>query len=476
MPKISIDNVLEEFSYTFTRTEKESFGEVASNYCNQIKAAKSEGETEEHCKVFLIQLLSHFYPAPNYSINTSGRADLVIKQDNKPLVLFETKNTNNSDEMPTENDLNKKGLWELFLYYLEKTRNMINGRCERVMDAGLRTLVVTNFSNFIIFDAQTFDKLVSPDVINFYTDYKNGHLQSQTSQLFYDFCRQKFLEIDITNKIKFVSFNFLEMSKKKKGLTSLAKLLKSYLIKDKAYSTYKPNVLNSRFYEELLYIMGLKETNAGSKNVIQLDNSIVSSLGQQIYKIMVEQKDANQQEATKKAISLSILWINRLLFIKLFEGQLIAFNGDSIDYKILDRSKVTSFDDLFKLFFNVLGKLPEDRCGDPFYNKFTNIPYLNSSLFEKQEIETTFVNICELKNDQIRLCPKTRIHVSKKNQKEPIVNYIIDFLNSYSFNASLLDDDTLVESRDIIDSSVLGLIFENPNAIMMKYIAAQSFV
>ncbi len=361
--------------------------------------------------------------------------------------------------MPTEANLNKKGFWELFLYYIENTREITNGKLSRILNANLRTLIVTNYSSFIIFDAQTIDRLVTKKVEKFYTDFKNDHLQSSNNQIFYDFCKSYFTEIDITNKIRFVAFNFADLTKNATGLDYLAKLIKSYLIKDKAYSTYKPNVLNYKFYEELLYIMGLKEVKQGSKSLIELDKTIKSSLGQQVYQIMTEQKDASEEEASKMAISLSILWVNRLLFIKLFEGQLVNFNNNSLDYKILDNQKIKSFDDIFKLFFNVLGKKPENRGDDPFYAKFEKVPYLNSSLFEKQEIEKNFINILELKNDDINLCPKTRIHGITK---ESVVKYIIDFLDSYSFSASLVDD-TLTESKDIIDSSVLGLIFEKIN-------------
>lgn len=461
MPKINIENVLEEFNYKFSKEQKDSFKTIAKLYVDNVKKAIADNETEEHCKPFLKDVLSYFYPSPEYTINTAGRADQAIKKDNEILVLIETKNPKkNNDEMPTDTNLNKKGFWELFLYYIENTREITNGKLSRVLNANLRTLIVTNYTSFIIFDAQTIDRLVTKKVEKFYTDFKNDHLQSSNNQIFYDFCKLYFNEIDITNKIRFVAFDFADLAKNATGLDSLAKIIKSYLIKDKAYSTYKPNVLNYKFYEELLYIMGLKEVKQGAKSLIELDKTIESSLGQQVYQIMTEQKDATEEEASKMAISLSILWVNRLLFIKLFEGQLVNFNDASIDYKILDNQKIKSFDDIFKLFFNVLGKRPEDRGDDSLYSKFEKVPYLNSSLFEKQEIEKNFINILELKNNDINLCPKTRIHGVSK---EPIVKYIIDFLNSYNFSASLLDDDTLTESRDIIDSSVLGLIFEKIN-------------
>ncbi len=461
MSKIVLENAIQDFSYSFSKEEKDAFKEVCKRYVADIKKSIQDRETEEHCKPFLQNLLSHFYEYPEYQINTSGRADQTIKRGDELLVLIETKNPKpNNDEMPLESNLNKKGLWELLLYYIENTRTMTNGKSLRIVNANLRTLIVTNYSKFIVFDAQQIDRLVTKKVIKFYEDFKNGHLQSSNNELFYAFAKEYFDEINVNEKLKFLYLDVPELSKTSAGLVTLAKVIKSYLIKDKAYSTYKPNVLNYRFYEELLYIMGLKEVKNGSKSIIELDKTIESSLGYQVYQIMIEQKDANEEEAIKKATSLPILWINRLLFIKLFEGQLTTFNDSSLEYKILDNEKIKGFDDIFKLFFSVLGKNPSERGSDAFYSKFTNIPYLNSSLFEKQDIETNFINIIELKNTDIKLCSKTRIHGI---QKEPVVKYIIDFLNSYSFNATLVDEDTLSETRDIIDSSVLGLIFEKIN-------------
>lgn len=461
MSKIVLENAIQDFSYNFSRQEKDSFKEVCKRYVSDIRKSIQDRETEEHCKPFLKNLLSHFYEYPEYQINTSGRADQTIKKGDELLVLIETKNPKlNNDEMPLDSNLNKKGLWELFLYYIENTRSMTNGKSSRIVNANLRTLIVTNYSKFIIFDAQQIDRLISKKVIKFYEDFKNGHLQTNNNEIFYSFAKDYFDEVSVNEKLKFVYLDVFELSKTSAGLVSLAKVIKSYLIKDKAFSTYKPNVLNYHFYEELLYIMGLKEVKNGSKSIIELDKTIESSLGHQVYQIMVEQKDASEEEAVKKAISLPILWINRLLFIKLFEGQLTTFNDSSFEYKILDNEKIKSFEDLFKLFFNVLGKVPSERGSDAFYSKFTNIPYLNSSLFEKQDIETKFVNIIDLKNTDIKLCSKTRIHGINK---EPIVKYIIDFLNSYRFNASLVDENTISEKGDIIDSSVLGLIFEKIN-------------
>ena len=103
MPKINIENVLEEFNYKFSKEQKDSFKTIAKLYVDNVKKAIADNETEEHCKPFLKDVLSYFYPSPEYTINTAGRADQAIKKDNEILVLIETKNPKkNNDEMPTD--------------------------------------------------------------------------------------------------------------------------------------------------------------------------------------------------------------------------------------------------------------------------------------------------------------------------------------------------------------------------------------
>ena len=42
-------------------------------------------------------------------------------------------------------------------------------------------------------------------------------------------------------------------------------------------------------------------------------------------------------------------------------------------------------------------------------------------------------------------------------------DYLIAFLNSYSFSSEISKNDTVIAGCDIIDASVLGLIFEKLN-------------
>lgn len=61
----------------------------------------------------------------------------------------------------------------------------------------------------------------------------------------------------------------------------------------------------------------------------------------------------------RKTFELVIIWMNRLLFIKLFEGQLITFNGDEKAYHILDSDKIIDFQNLQDLFLRYLVRKKE---------------------------------------------------------------------------------------------------------------------
>lgn len=61
------------------------------------------------------------------------------------------------------------------------------------------------------------------------------------------------------------------------------------------------------------------------------------------------------------ALELCITWINRILFLKLLEGQLITYHQGNKDYRFLNSDTIHDFDELFKLFHKVLAINLEDR-------------------------------------------------------------------------------------------------------------------
>ena len=71
-----------------------------------------------------------------------------------------------------------------------------------------------------------------------------------------------------------------------------------------------------------------------------------------------------EEQIFNVAVELAITWINRILFLKLLEAQLLAFHKADAKYRFMMTSKLRTFDDLDVLFFQVLARRPEERAAE----------------------------------------------------------------------------------------------------------------
>lgn len=481
MAKETVENALRHFDERYFKLRLKSeivedFGKNLFLYLKKINQAVSNGESEEHIKNIINEYLKvNFYQDDRFTINAYKKADSVISYENKIYAVIEVKKPSNKNEMPSQKNINKKALWEIVYYYLCETRDVSHVKVMPMVGSEIRRLIITDSKYWFLINANDLDKICSGFLEKHYYKYANSQLPySNDIDKFYQEIQQYFNEIDITEKLKFLYFEIDEMYVKKSNWKYLYKIFnKSYLIKDGYKQIIKTHVLNNRFYQELLYLMGFEETKKDNKTIILIDRSIKNSLADQVYNILTEYKEYPEEIATDKTFELVVIWINRLLFIKLFEGQLISFNGDKKKYRILDNEKISSFEDIQNLFFEILGK--KERKESSFISMFADIPYLNSSLFEKYEIEKTDINICQLKNAIVKR--KNRSILGKNGKSNiPIIEYLIDFFNSYSFRAQVTTEDTVVTKSEIIDASVLGLIFEKINGHKDGSFYTKSFV
>lgn len=166
--------------------------------------------------------------------------------------------------------------------------------------------------------------------------------------------------------------------------------------------TNDSNTLNKSFYTELLHIIGIEEVTVSSKRFIKrkINNRYAASLLENVInKLKTDDSlsvynekelkafglDTEEQEFNV-ALQLCITWINRILFLKLLESQLINYNNGDKNFRFLTIDKITDFDELHRLFFQVLAVDYEKRTAD-VNNDYPNVPYLNSSLFEISELE-----------------------------------------------------------------------------------------
>lgn len=134
-------------------------------------------DTEEKLKGDLMDFLKLTFYGQNYKVSPNGRIDCAIHLGNSietPVgVIFEVKMPTNASEMITKDNLNKKALQELLLYYLRE-------RIEK-NNIQLKQLVVTNIYEFFIFDAQEFERVFysNKKLLKRFAEFKDGALTSE---------------------------------------------------------------------------------------------------------------------------------------------------------------------------------------------------------------------------------------------------------------------------------------------------------
>ena len=240
------------------------------------------------------------------------------------------------------------------------------------------------------------------------------------------------------------------------------------------------NTLDKSFYSELLHIIGLQETKSGSKKLIERRSDGDRHSGSIIEDAIIQLDSLDKLSRLKNpsrfgittqerlfnvALALSITWINRILFLKLLEAQLITYHKGNADYSFLNSKRIKSYDDLNGLFFQVLAKKQEDRNSD-VKNSFDKVPYLNSSLFEPTDVEQVTLFISNLKDDkEIPLYSQTVLKTNSGKRRSgslSTLEYLFEFLNAYDFTSEG-SEDIQEENKTLINASVLGLIFEKIN-------------
>ena len=449
----------------------------------------NDTESEEFHKNLIIDFLKKTYYDPNHYINTKGRNDLVIHNGTTARstvgVIIEAKKPTNKSEMITTKKLNAKAFQELVLYYLR----------ERITHKNLevKQLVATNINEWFIFDATVFDRLFaqSKPLLKQFNDFEAGRLADTKTDFFYKHIAEPFID-GITEEIEFTYFNLQDYQKPLRNadkaddtlLIALFKLLSpEHLLK--LPFTNDSNSLDKRFYSELLHIIGLTETKDGSKKLIERHKPGERNTGSILEDAIIQldstdklsrlDKPSQYGNSTEErlfnvALELSITWINRILFLKLLEAQLITYHkGDkrtpAPSYSFLNHDKIKSYDDLNSLFFQVLARKYADRNED-VKKVFEQVPYLNSSLFEPTDLEHVTLFISNLRDDKtIPILASTVLkdsHGKKRTGTLTTLAYLFEFLNAYDFSSE--GSEAIQEdNKTLINASVLGLIFEKIN-------------
>ncbi|WP_154287654.1 DUF7149 domain-containing protein [Pedobacter puniceum] len=441
----------------------------------------NDTESEEFHKNLISDFLKKTYYDPNHFINTKGRNDLVIHNGQNANttvgVIIEAKKPTNKAEMISTKKLNAKAFQELVLYYLR----------ERITHKNLeiKHLVATNINEWFIFDEHLFERLFAQNK-SFVKQFENFETSKKTTDVFYKEIAEPFIE-SITSEIEFTYFNIQDYQKPLRNndktddnaLISLFKLLSpEHLLK--LPFTNDSNSLDKRFYSELLHIIGLTETKEGSKKLIERNKEGERNTGTILEDAIIQLDSLDKLSRLEKpnqfgntqqerlfnvALELSITWINRILFLKLLEAQLITYNKGDKSFSFLSLEKIKNYDDLNSLFFQVLARKYDQRNED-VKKEFEKIPYLNSSLFEPTDIEQITLFISNLKDDKtIPIFSQTVLkdqQGKKRTGNIATLQYLFEFLDAYEFGAEG-SEEIQEDNKTLINASVLGLIFEKIN-------------
>ena len=447
-------------------------------------------ESEEHLKNNLRDFLRDTFYIDTNAINTKDKKDLVIHigktTDTDVAVIIEAKRPSNVKEMVSADSANKKALHELILYYLNERNTKENVQ--------LKQLVVTDVNQWFIIDANYFDKHIyrNTQIKKLYETKIND---KKDNPWFYEEIAKIVSKIDV--EIPCVYFDIRDYEKilrntkteDDKELVALYKILSpQHLLK--IASPNDSNALNERFYKELLHIIGLEEAREGNKNVIRRkkENRNAASLIELAIEALktedtfhripdIKVYGENKEEQTFNiALELCITWINRILFLKLLEGQLKSYHQGNNNYRFLNYETVHDYDELFKLFHKVLAVNIPERT-EVIKTKYSRVPYLNSSLFEISDLEDQTIKINSLENDgQLELINTTILKdIRKKTTKLPSLAYLFNFLDAYDF-ASEGTEDWEKDNKQLINASVLGKVFEKINGYRDGSIFTPAFI
>ena len=420
-------------------------GDSFQNFKEILQKSKIVENKEENVKDVISDLLKAF----GYTVSRS-EVDLLVMRNSKPVAMFETKRLSNNVEMITDNNFNKKAMHETIYNYLKSRTDL----------SGVYWFIITDLKEWYIFEKHALinafgvgEKELMND-IGLTPSLFQGIVGKDTAYGLIE----KYLDSHnyVQNKLKdscirfSLKNNIIESLTKKHDLIindneilPLCWFLHPDILAEE-YNINAGNKLNKEFYNELLYIMGLKEDNKDNPPKI-VEADIEGSFAHQLSDMNFEDK-----------IELILVWFNRILFLKLFEANLIAFNGKEKSYSFLMKNKIPDFATVNKLFFDVLAK-KNPRT----FKKFDFVPYLNSSLFEEKEIEiNTKHKISDITNAPIQYYQNTVLrdtHGDKYNGETNLLDYLLKFLDAFNYG------EYGNISSNLISPTVLGLIFEKIN-------------
>ena len=452
-----ISKPLQEFLHTYTLPNPttqslNTFKEHLDHFLAQCHkhTAQDTSESEEFQKNLIADFLKQAFSYPK--INTKRKIDLAIYEDDEVKTFFEVKSIANKSEFPkSTQSLDSKALYEALLYYMREQNEGNNN---------LKCILLCNVESFYLISAKEFEKLSqNKELQQAYKNVDKKQGNDTSTKKFYEKAQEILSTLDM--EMTFTHFGIKDTEP-----VLLYQVFSPHMLL--GYKTHiDSNVLNQNFYEELLYILGLEETKDGANKLIKLSDT-PNTLSYAIR----ENLGLDCVRDFESIFELIITWNNRLLFLRLLESMLLSFKH--IPKPFLDSSVIESFAKLNTLFFEILALRENVRKSIP--KELDSIPYLNSSLFDKTELEKQGKEIKLLDSKPLALYKKSILKDTKKPL--PLLEYLFDFLNAYDFTTTPKDiqDNVKINHDKLINAAVLGLVFEKLNGYKEGSFYTPSFI
>ncbi|MDD7299821.1 MAG: hypothetical protein PUG92_10495, partial [Fibrobacter intestinalis] len=338
----------------------ENMERFGASLVNLYKKRNPERDEEYH-KGEIWKFLRGIFE-PDYSVQVKRPIDLAIFNGNdtnaKPAVIIEVKSPTNAAEMFSASKPNVKSLQELVYYFMLEYIRFGNRE--------IKHLVITNFDEWFFFDVKDFIRYFAQKSNPVYEQFQkfeaNQMSGNKTSDFYNEIAKPAIDDFLNSCDISVVHFNLAdEIRKVSESAESTegdvqkiaSKLLPLYKFLSPETLLAKPfandsNSLNKNFYAELLHIIGLEEVKDGGKKVICRkkpgSRDKASLLESAIYQLEMDIPDEAKCESM--ALRLCITWVNRLLFLKLVESQILMYQKGDAAYRFMSIDKIANFDEL----------------------------------------------------------------------------------------------------------------------------------
>jgi len=271
---------------------------------------------------------------------------------------MEMKTPGNISEMPHDDNFDRKGFIQLVLYYMKEEKENDNRE--------IKHLIVTDGYEWYVFERKLFYNFFGKNRMLWYEIQRYEREKKTRDEIYQEIIAPEVRKVQ--NQLSYVYFDLRRFLGKlddtamlrNRSFEALCKFFSPIHLCMLPYD-FDHNHLDTKFYNELLYVMGVEEKQVGQLDVIQrlpeTKREEFSLLEQTIWHLM--ELGVKDYELYDTAMGLVISWINRILFLKLLETQLVNFNGGDQKYKFLspagsESSLVDSYHSLFDLFFKVL--------------------------------------------------------------------------------------------------------------------------